>query len=227
MTVAQQLTAVQENIPKVYQSGYDAGKDSFWDTLQEKGTRTDYYYGFAGHLWTDETFKPKYPIRPSYAGYMFNNSLITDLSGVELDFSSIVSNAQCPRVFELSRIEKVGTVDLSNAAGLLNTFFGYNTAGASQLVTIGLLKLPADGTNIFGPNFFQNCDKLENITIEGVIGGDLDMSACPLSAQSVESVIDHLAAAQAPLTLTLSETAKARLTQTQRDTAAAKNWTIN
>lgn len=227
MTIAQQLTVLQQNVPKVYQSGYNAGKNSFWDELQEKGARTDYYYGFAGHLWTDETFRPKYPIRLTRANYLFVHSLVTDISGVEIDFSGLTDNADCARVFDYSKITRVGTVDLSNAAGTFNTFFGYNTAGTSQLETIGKLVLPATEVAVFGPYFFQNCDKLKNITFEGVISNNLDMSACPLTAESVKSVIDHLAAAQSPLTLTLSETAKARLTQAQRDTATAKNWTIN
>lgn len=224
MSIGEKLAAIAANVPKVYAAGKAQAED-LWDSLQERGSRTDYHYGFAGTWWTDENFKPKYPICPTRIAYMFHGSRITDLSAGQVDFSRITGNVNNARPFANSAVKRVGVVDLSNMREQHNTFFGVES-GTSALESVELLKLPTSGVNIFGPNFFQNCSKLESISFSGLICGDLNMSACPLSADSVRSVIDCLHSTGTQRTLRLSDTAKSHLTQDQRDTAAAKNWTI-
>lgn len=159
-----------------------------WDLLQDYGNRTDYTYGFAGHLWTNKTFKPKYTIRPTEAGRMFMYSLMTDISGVDIDFSGATGNIIRP--FDASSITKVGTVDLSNVKGTSNTFFGYTEGNPSKLETIGLLIIPADGSMTMGSNFFQNCSALANITISGQIATSINMQWCTsLTVDSMKSII--------------------------------------
>lgn len=233
MTVAEKLTTVAENQQKVYDAGYAAGQtaggggtgEDFWDVFQENGTRTNYEQCFNGDWWTQGRFNPKYPIVIQRCNYMFQQSAITDLSGVTIDFSKKTDNTYSTRPFDQSDIVTIGTIDLSNIDGILNTIFAFQIATDVYLETIQ--KLILSDTNTFGANFFQNCVKLKNITIEGTIGNDLNMSACPLTTESVQSVIEHLKdlTGQTSKRLQLSSTVAANLTPAQSDMLTAKNWT--
>lgn len=277
MSIADKLATIAENQQKVYNAGFEAGRDAgggggsdptptqektvdvtengtvvvtpdngyalskvtanvnvqgsggedFWDVYQENGNRTIYHQGFSGSWWTDERFNPKYPITPTNCTYMFQNSLITDVSAVNIDFSGVTSNMYATRTFDVSSITKVGTVDLSNATGTFNTFFGYGTAGSSKLVYIEKLILPPPNIAIFGTNFFQNCSSLTDITIEGTINCTLNMLSCPLSSDSVDSILEHLAdlTGQAQKKITFSSDVAANLTEAQLAILTRKNWT--
>lgn len=169
--------------------------ENLWDALQDYGNRTDYHYGFTGHLWTDETFKPQYPIKPTVCAYMFSNSLVTDITQKNIDFSGITQNTNNARPFADSKIARVGVVDLSNMVQTHNTFFGFDR-GESPLVYVERLILPTTGVAVIGANFFQNCNNLEYIRIEGVMlcsEDTLDLSFMPLSVESMASIITHLA----------------------------------
>ena len=94
MNIAEKLTKIAENVPKVYEAGKKADYDSFWDAYQQSGNRVLYDFAFAGNGWNDNTFKPKYDIIPSWnIVNMFYKSAITDLDallkkcGVTLDIS--------------------------------------------------------------------------------------------------------------------------------------------
>lgn len=230
MTIAEQITRAKADLEDVYAAGKAAGGgggEDFWDVYQENGNRTIYYQGFVGPWWTDERFNPKHPITPTSCTYMFQNSTITDVSGVNIDFGGMVSNSYATRPFDGSSITKVGTVDLSNAAGTFNTFFAYSTAGSSKLAYIEKLILPAPNIAIFGTNFFQNCSSLTDITIEGTINCNLNMSACPLTTESVQSIIDALSDLNGASTKTLTLSSKAAITDAQKTAITAKNWTLS
>lgn len=61
-----------------YEAGVKAGRqaeyDTFWDANQEFGNRTDYDYAYDRSGWTDDNFKPKYPIKPVRATQIFANN---------------------------------------------------------------------------------------------------------------------------------------------------------
>ena len=84
-----------------YDEGFADGKqaeyDAFWDVYQNNGNRTDYSFAFAGNggngyssakgVWTNETFKPKYPLIASKgANYMFRGSCIENVD-CDIDIS--------------------------------------------------------------------------------------------------------------------------------------------
>lgn len=215
-----------------YTAGYDAGKaeggdnsyyDEVWDNIQSNGTITNYDRYFASASWNDVTFKPKYDMILSSASYMFQYSQITDLvvamGGKTIDFSNVPSYSMT-RPFDSSTITRVGVVNVANA-GLLNTFFG----NATELHTIDKLVLSA--SNTYGTKLFEYCSKLANITIEGTIANALNMSACPLTTESVQSIIDHLADLTGATTKTLTLSGSASITDAQKTAITAKNWTLS
>lgn len=78
-------------------------------------------------------------------------------------------------------------------------------------------------------NMFINCTSLENITIEGSIDVNFNISATAvLSAASVQSIIDHLAdlTGQAQQTVGFHSDVILRLTVEQVETITSKNWTF-
>lgn len=176
-----------------YNEGYEAGKqaeyDRFWDNFQQNGNRTDYRNGF-GRGWTAETFKPKYDIRPTDAYMMFYN---TDLGGIDLaehlnslgvtiDFSNC-KNMQW--IFERARISRVGVIDITGAVAA-NTIF----ANCSLLHTIDTLIVSENSTAV--TNSFGGCTSLANITIEGIIAQNANFKDCPLTHDSLMSIINAL-----------------------------------
>ena len=78
-------------------------------------------------------------------------------------------------------------------------------------------------------NSFIGCYYLANLTINGVIGGSINLKDSNLlSAESIQGVIDCLkdltgATAQ---TLTFHKDVGAKLTDAQKATITAKNWTL-
>ena len=101
-----------------------------------------------------------------------------------------------------------------------------NTFTGSTIKTIVLLEL--DGVTDMSTSF-NSCSALENITISGVIACNVDIVYSPLlTNESVQSIIDHLAdrTGTTALTLTFHADVGAKLTEEQKATITAKNWTL-
>ena len=179
MSIAQKLTTVATNQQKVYDAGKNAEYDRFWDEFQNYGDRTNYTYAFAYGGWNDDTYNPKYTIRPVSCNNMFMNaSSITDT--------------------------KV-TIDLTNPDG--NQKYGL-FASATKLMTIQKLIVDKTITFQSSSPMFNKCNSLKNITFEGAIGKDISFKDCPLlSKESIENIVSCLSSDSADTTLTLSQTA--------------------
>lgn len=192
-----------EGFQRGYLDGRDAGieegkgtgkqeeYDRFWDAYQQNGNRLDYSYAFAGHGWTDETFNPKYDIKPTHASHLFSSCPITNLVGkldaynVTLDTSNLVSITY---LAQYSNIERLPTLDMRKAPNL--SYFLY---GNEKLHTIDKIILKDDGSQTFSTYTFFNNTALKEIRFEGVIGKNgLDFSSCPLSYASLESIAHAL-----------------------------------
>ena len=215
-----------------YTEGYDAGEkagekaqyDAFWDAYQENGNKTVYTIyqgGFAGPYWTDETFRPKYPIRTTDATLMFRATRITDLTkpGIHLDFSGCkVFNYAF--AYSYGYLRKLPQLDLSGANNLVSTFDSYDGTEMSLIVS---------ENTIFASSTFNNVTKLTDLTISGTIGKALNLNSCKaLSNESIQNVIDHLAdlTGQTTQTLTLNAEVGANCTDGQKALITAKNWTL-
>lgn len=181
--------------------GRQAQYDEFWDKYQWNGTRTNYQYGaFGGFGWTDETYKPKYPLKPKHAYQMYCGCRLTEILNV--DTSDAQSIGQMFYVCEtVKRIGVISTISVTTSSGFVNTF-----ALCSKLQTID--KLILKDSIIFNGSF-NNCASLENLTIEGTIGqnGFNVQWSTKLSKASITSIINALSTTTSGLTVTLSKTA--------------------
>lgn len=223
MNIAEQLQTIADNVPKVYQAGYDDGAaaggggsgdydegyadgkqaeyDAFWDAYQDNGNRNIYVDGFIQQGWNEVTYNPKYPIVGGTYGFqsMYSNSRIVDT--------------------------KVETI--VRGTGTLRATF--NGCELLKRIHSLVLEVPITDTT----NAFNGCSALEEINIscvgDGCIATDLNVQPCSkLTSGSVDNIINALkdltgATAQ---TLTFHATVGAKLTQAQKDAISAKNWTL-
>ena len=260
MSIAEKLVTIAENMKLVkregwnegMQEGYNSGLeygieqgkqaayDEFWDSaaLNPSNGKVTYYYTFAGKLWNDLTFKPKYNIVgvENIEG-TFMNSYITDLKAIlerenkTMDFSG---NNYISNMFRNSTITHLPSINFSSALNLQYIFNGCN-----QLHTIDEFDMGNKITYIY--HIFNNCTVLENIIFKGELkcnGLHLTQST-KLSKASIESLINILSTSTSGLTVTLSSAAVKKAFETSTDAndgntsdewksliATKANWTI-
>ena len=207
MSIANKLTKIAENVPKVYEAGQQSEYDRFWDAYQANGTSTRYLYAFAYDHWTAETFKPKYDIRPTSAVGLFRSSkmginLTQHLKnlGITLDLSQATDAGSY--TFEACNFTELPELDFSKAGSLAYTF-----NECTALTAIAKLKVVS--TQTFS-GAFGNCIALKEIRFDGTIGSSLDLHwSTKLSAESYESILSCLSTTSTGQTLTLPTTAEA------------------
>ena len=212
--------------------GKQAEYDAFWDAFQDNGNLTAYQRVFNGGNWNEETFKPKYDIKPvgnnaaTYAFRGFNTGkslmrLTKDSIGVDIDFSDTTGANEY--VFYSANIGELGVIDTSKMSN-----FGYSFSYCA-VETIKKL-IVAEITTFYAT--FNYARSLVNITFEGVIGyNGLNLQwSTKLSKASIESIINALSTTTSDKTVTLSKTAK-EAAFTDEEWAALiatkPNWTIS
>lgn len=240
MSIAEKLTIIAENIPKVYDAGVAEGKqnvyDIMWDNIQQNGTRRIYNTFFQD--WTEETFRPKYDMNASdptsmFKGFKSQISLKERLNeqGVKLNFASCT---YFNYVFQNAAFTELPEINVPNTTQL-----GFSFEGCTYLETIEKLIIPA-GVDI-GVTTFRYCTALKNITLAGVLSKQVNFASCSqLTAESITSIVDVLSTTSSGQTLTLSKKAVNTAFETSEgaadgstsqewlDLIATKsNWTIS
>lgn len=209
-----------DKIQDVYNAGKQAEYDAFWDEYQQNGNRNSYNNAFYNLGWNDKTFKPKYDIRPGANGNtatnIFQACAVTDMSkileeqGVVIDLSLYKGSnpvSLFPSCVSITRIPLVIIPPTAN--------YGNHCAYCYKLKTIDGLMLSEEGTQTFSNNIFQECYKLENITIVGCsddkpgkIGNNFNIGASlVLTKESILSIINALLETASGKTVTFSKTA--------------------
>lgn len=219
MSIAEKLTTIAENQQRVYDAGQQAEYDRFWDLYQQNGTRYNYQYGaFGGTGWTDATYKPKYPVKPKHPYMMFMGCGMTEIKGVDFSNANDLQNTFAYST-SLVRIGAINAPSATNASNILN--------GCTKLQTVENLTIGE--ACYFNANSF-NCAALENITIGGVIGCNVDFHLCTkLTHDSLMSIINalkNLTGTGTTYTLTLGATNLAKLTDAEKAIATEKGWTL-
>lgn len=223
-----------DKVSEVYEAGKQAEHDLLWDAIQKGGTRAVYQRIFEGAYWTDESFRPKYDIKPTgQCAQMFDRTGIKDLttcierSGITFDVSKATGLNNL--FYNSQTIERVPVINVTGIASLTNItgLFG----ACKKLKTIDKLVIKNDGSTMFNL-VFSGCDALENLTIEGVIGqhGFSVGASTKLSKTSITSIINALSTTTSGLTVTLSQTAvNAAFTTDEWNALVATktNWTIS
>lgn len=204
--------------------------DTFWDMFQMNGERVNYNYAFAGTGFDVELMKPKYPIVPKNAAYMFAHN--TRSYPNQQDYSEICKKIDLSKVENATSIfqnicGKNLTVDLSSCTSASNAF-NCNSGGDIDNLTLKVTEKLTSASNMFLYNTYLTT---LTFTEDSVIAVGLTLQKCPkLSKASIESVINALSTTTTGLTITLSKTAVNNAFTDAEWTAleATKpNWTIS
>lgn len=182
-----------------YQQAKHEAYDTFWDTFQKNGNRTEYEYAFAWGGWTNEIFMPKYDITVelrnsgnmfAYSGITGSLKTILNNNGVTLTFSNASGGSYGARyIFVGTKFTELPVIDVSQAKGnqAMQSLFSLSTLVQS----IEQLVLPDNCTG-YGTETFNRCYALENIDFGGTIKYSLSFEHCPLSGQSVYNIFNIL-----------------------------------
>ncbi len=209
MSIADKIMRAKNDYDAVYEAGKKSEYDRFWDEFQQNGNRASYRGSFGGGGWNPKTFNPKYPIKPitSTAIYMFvfcnwGASENLDYRNYKhlFDFSEVTLGTN---VFQDAWIDYI-EVDFSNATSLISTFSESYSAGHKTHIT---LKVSEKCTNY--NSAFNTCTALTHLFFAdgSVIAGNVDVSSCPLVAESLVSVVEHLSGTASSKTLTVKQSA--------------------
>ena len=247
MSIADKLSIIAENEQKVYDAGETAGikqgkqtqKSNFEKAYSSWNSQTACDYFFAGKGWNNDSFYVSCNLKPTRAQGMFAMSGISgDLAdmcekrGINIDFSNCKLFANFSS--NANSITRFGILDISKATD--NISFAYNRA----LVTID--KLIVSASTKYSPYAFEECTKLVNLIVEGVIAkANFNVQWCTkLSKASIESIINCLSSTTSGLSVTLSLTAVKKAFETSSGAndgntseewlnliATKQNWTIS
>lgn len=133
--------------------------------------------------------------------------------------TGMITNAAA--MYLWSAVSEIGCINLENATSFIQIF-----AGAQLLTTIEGIKFPPEDM----PNgTFELCSKLENIVVQNTIVGNVNFQYCPLTKDSILSVVGALSTEVTGKTVTFKKNAvnAAFTTEEWNALKAMKpNWTI-
>ena len=203
--IAQQETLIQQIIQEFdnrdlegggsYDQGFEDGKieqhQLFWEQIQPD-SRTNYELQFAGSGWNNVTFKPIKDFNITNGYMMFWKSKIAgslpeilEECGVNLDTSNSTS---VQYMFASTLFTKIGKIDLKKVTSGGNLTYAFQNSKSLETIE----EIVSYETNLFQTSTFQYCSALKNISFTGVIASDINFSSCPLSEESMISVIKAL-----------------------------------
>lgn len=245
MNIAEKLTTIAENVPKVYEAGQQAENNAFWDIITANGTRENYMYAF--HNWGMEYIRPNRKIVPKAQNsscQMFNACRL--LKKVEkdcFDLSNIPKGITVNSGYyytwydnkELIEVEDIGIGRIAPYG------YNYTWAGCSKLKYIWGMGFDA---NTLFDSVFNNCSELEELRIyEGSVIGKSGVNirwSTKLSKTSIENIFAVLSTETSGLSITLSKAAVNKAFETAEGLndgststewlelrATRTNWTIN
>ena len=201
------LTNYNQGLSDGYSSGEGDGRqaqyDEFWDNYQNNGARTRYNGAFAGIGWNDETFIPKYTIRPTNDGVymMFMETGITDIRSISIDTSKVTVFLYF--AYLNSSLKYVGIIDCSSATSLDSIFmFSYALISIDKIINVK----PACTLN----SMFLNCRNLVHVIFENCEFGQNGFSVASsskLDKDSIISIFNSLSTTTTGLTVKFNKTA--------------------
>ena len=194
------------------EEGLQNAYDKFWDNFQLNGTRTNYVYSF-GCGWNADIFKPKYPMRPVSANYMFFNNIedgIVTADFVEFctEHNIVLDFSDCQTaVYALAKINSphIGVLDFSKCTKLGYLFYAHN--GRKDRSVQKIDEFISSEITAFENSTFQTAIYLEDITMSGVVSKSINFGTCPLNKASIISVVNVLSSSTTGQTVTFKKTA--------------------
>ena len=198
MNIAEKLTVIAENEPKVYDAGKSAEYESFWENALKDKQNTSFEYTFADMVWNDYTLNipEKYlPLTPTSVNYPFRYCSATILPSVDY-----------------------------RGCGSTKTAYAY----ARSAITIGTVILREDGTNVFSSTFSYCDDLENITFAGCIGTSISFSSSKNLTSESINNIIEHLAdlTGKTAQTITFHATVGNKLSDIQKTAIQNKNWDL-
>ena len=229
MSIGEKLTTIAENQQKVFDAGFDKGtydRDlQIWKAITMNGTRHNdsngYYRAFQRTDFTGYTFvKPVAPKGSNSCDGMFYEYMGTHLPK-NLDLSGLSPSANIGGIFSwatsLLEIYDIGLPAMNS----------YSWSNSYNVKKIEILRVH-EGTG-FG---LSTLSALEEITFEGVIGKNLNLSSSTkLKYESLMNIIGCLKdysedTSGTTHTLTIGTTNQNKLSAAEKAIVTQKGWTL-
>ena len=226
MTLAEKLQAVAQNEQKVYDAGFAAGQAQGGGSGEEW---TQYAQSFS-YTFGTITFPENYelvmtvPSMNSATNIIYGAINLKKLTLLGGDSTGIVAGSYC---FMHSSIVEMDFSNFRNGGIQFGSTAKYPFYGCARLKYIrGEIDMSIVTSAL---NYFNGCGQLVEVRFKaGTISVDLSIPSANLSTDSIQSIIDGLAdlTGQTAQTLTLANAIGNKLTDAQKATATAKNWTL-
>ena len=222
MSIAEKIVSITENVPKVYEAGYEKGKSE----------------GGSGGNTPDPLYYAK--------SIAFNGVVFPDNHQFSINIPNITSLVSCFfKAVGLNKIILKGNVE-GIACDMNQTFrdnftlveidltefntkptnINYICLGDTKLKKISGVFDMSECTKVALP--FSNCAALEEVyfAIETIKVSISFANSPKLTSESVQSIIDGLATVETEQTLTLHETVSSALSEEQFTQILNKNWVV-
>ena len=203
MSIADKLSTVAENVSKVYESGYGAGYGMGIAAGYSDGVDAGIEMGIAeGKQAEYDAFWDAYQSNGNRSNYQyaFYRSYWKNTTNYKPKYPIKVSSNMGSNMFNTSGVtDTVVPITLSGAHG--SVFYDSSVRTIPYLDVSGVTATMAD--------WFTGCDDLANITMVGVIPQNMNFKNCPLTAESLVNIVEHLSTSATNKTLTLNSDAVA------------------
>ena len=226
MSIADKLTTIAGNVQKVYEAGQAAGG----------GVNPLEYCTKLANLFNNTTFPDGYELVIDVPNLIVDTSIDNFISSSTkglskltikcgksgMEFRSSFAFYACPSINQLD-LSQFADTEVFKCKNLYYAFYN-----CSNLHTISGVMDLAGCTNL--NTAFTGTYNLVNLRVlAGSVDGSLPLGACSkLSDESIQSIVDGLAdlTGVTTQTLTLHATVGNKLTEAQKATITAKNWTL-
>lgn len=196
----------ESKVDEVYTKGKQEEYDAFWDNYQSSGNRTNYSSAFTGEGWNNTTFKPKYDIvinKCQGIGTFYNSKItgslqdILDEQGITFTINLTDSGSQSDanmQMFGYSSFSELPVCDFSTRTGSYALYGMFRNCPNLEKIEKIILPTSCDK---YGSFPFYMCEKLKEIRFEGIIMHSINfvdglMTNCPLSADTMQDIFNHL-----------------------------------
>lgn len=203
MSIAEKLTAIAENEQRVYDAGKESQNKAFWEKFATNANGTlseNYSYAFAGER---------------------HNQEVIDSIPIKLKLGN------CTGLFYYN----TSVIDLSKLPRTSQKTYNWRQTfrDATKLQTVWELDFSSNVVELTAT--FYNCTSLANVTVvPETINRTIDFQWCPLTKESITSIVYGLRSDVTGQTCTFKKTAKeAAFTADEWSTliATKTNWTIS
>lgn len=238
MSIAEKLATIAENEQRVFSAGYNGGYTNgyadgdsemslkLWDMLTAGGTRKRFYRTFTRTDFSDYVF----PVPLITDENTDCESMFYDYGGAYLPknigFEKLSPSCNVTYMFcwstGIAEIYDIGLPAMDDYACMFNS--------AYKIKKIAVLRCHKDTT--FRSAFLSNSAAmaLEEITFEGIVGQNIDMSPCKkLTYESLRSLIDCLydySETEETRTLGLGTANTEKLTEAEIAEITQKGWSV-